>query len=82
MVTKERAGGFYHLSAYYMAKFVSEIPLVLIYPSFYLIVTFWCTGIGGPVAFFGVWAVLIVDCLAGQVQLYDYMLGGLSSLSS
>lgn len=68
MVSKEQAGGFYYLSAYYLAKFISEIILVLIDPSIFLIITFWAAGIGGVVTFFGVWAVLIVCCLAAQVS--------------
>ena len=67
VVSKEQAGGFYHFSAYYVAKLISEIPLVLIDPSIYFIITFWVAGIGGPMAFFGCWAILILDCLAGQV---------------
>ena len=69
VISKERANRSYYLSAYYIAKFISEIPLVLFDPSIFLIITFWIANIGGPVAFFGVWAVLIVDCFAAQVRL-------------
>lgn len=72
VVSKEQAGGYYHLSAYYMAKFISEIPLVLIDPSIFFVITFWVAGIGGPVSFFGMWAILLLNCLAGQVCMWLY----------
>ncbi len=67
VVSKDQASKSYYLSAYDMAKFVTELFPVLVDPSIFLIVTYWTSGIGGPVAFFGVWAVLIVNTFAAQV---------------
>ena len=71
VVTKELTSHSYYLSAYYMAKLVSELIPVLVYPSVYLIITFWAAGIGGPVTFFGVWAVLIVTSFVSQVRIVN-----------
>ena len=68
MISKERRSGVYHLSAYYLAKTVSELPLVLIQPSLYLVITYWIVGLNGPAAFFGTWFVLVTNCLAAQVN--------------
>ena len=67
MISKERRSGVYHLSAYYLAKTVSELPLVLLQPSIYLIISYWIVGLNGPAAFFGTWLVLVTNCLAAQV---------------
>lgn len=56
----------YHLSAYYMAKLVSEIPLMLFTPSLYHIITYWIVGLNGADGFFGTWFVLILTCFVGQ----------------
>ena len=67
VISKERRSGVYHLSAYYLAKTVSELPLVLLQPSIYLIISYWIVGLNGPAAFFGTWLVLVTNSLAAQV---------------
>lgn len=67
VVSKERKSGSYHLSAYYMAKTVSELPLVITLPSIYTIITYWVAGLHGPASFFGVWLVVIINAVVGQV---------------
>ena len=69
MISKERRSGVYHLSAYYLAKTVSELPLVLLQPSLYLIISYWIVGLNGPAAFFGTWFVLVTNSIAAQVSL-------------
>ncbi len=66
VVTKERASGMYHLSAYFTAKLVSEMPLMLFSPSLYHIITYWIVGLNGADGFFGTWFVLILTCFVGQ----------------
>ena len=58
----------YHLSAYFMAKLLSELPLMLFSPSLFHIITYWIVGISGVDGFFGTWLVIIVTCLVGQVS--------------
>ena len=67
VVSKDRASKSYRLSAYYMAKFVTELFPVLVDPAIFLVITFWASGIGGAKAFFGVLAVLIVNTFTAQV---------------
>ena len=67
VISKERRSGVYHLSAYYLAKTVSELPLVVLQPSFYLLISYWIVGLNGAAGFFGTWFVLVTNSLAAQV---------------
>ena len=69
MISKERRSGVYHLSAYYLAKTVSELPLVLVQPSIYLVISYWIVGLNGAAGFFGTWLVLITNSLVAQVYI-------------
>ena len=68
MISKERRSGVYHLSAYYLAKSVSELPLTLLQPSIYLVFTYWIVGLNGPASFFGTWWIVITNSLVAQVS--------------
>ena len=68
VISKERRSGVYHLSAYYMAKTVSELPLVLLQPSLYVVITYWIVGLNGPASFFGTWFILITNSVVAQVK--------------
>ena len=69
VITKERRSGSYHLSAYYLAKTLSELPLVIILPSIFHIVTYWCIGLNGLSPFFATWFVILVNAIVSQVCL-------------
>ena len=69
MIHKERASGSYHLSAYYLAKTISELPIMLILPSAYIIIVYWAAGLNSLASFFGSWFVIILHCFVGQVGL-------------
>jgi hypothetical protein len=43
--------GWYRLSAYFLGKCTSELPLILIQPFFFVTVVYWCIGLNGFVAF-------------------------------
>ena len=58
----------YHLSAYYLAKTVSELPLVILQPTFYLIVTYWIVGLNGVASFFGTMLIVITNSIVAQVH--------------
>lgn len=42
---KERASGMYTLSSYFMARIVGDLPMELILPTIFLIVTYWMGGL-------------------------------------
>ena len=71
VIAKERCSGMYHLSAYYLAKTVSKLPLVIVQPSFYLLISYWIIGLNGVAAFFGTWLIIVTSSLVAQV-LYNY----------
>ena len=58
----------YHLSAYYLAKTISELPLVIVQPSFYFVISYWIIGLSGAAAFFGTWLIIITNSLVAQVK--------------
>eukprot|EP00548_Thalassiothrix_antarctica_P007970 CAMPEP_0194140468 /NCGR_PEP_ID=MMETSP0152-20130528/9999_1 /TAXON_ID=1049557 /ORGANISM="Thalassiothrix antarctica, Strain L6-D1" /LENGTH=666 /DNA_ID=CAMNT_0038838721 /DNA_START=60 /DNA_END=2060 /DNA_ORIENTATION=- len=60
IVLKERASASYRLSAYFLAKTMSEAPTRLILPLLYMIVSFWMTGISSD---FSVFVATTACCL-------------------
>lgn len=69
VVDKERSSGTYRLSAYYLAKMFSELPLLIIFPTLHITVWYWMGGLNGFVgAFFVQWVILISNALVGQVR--------------
>jgi len=70
VISKERATGTYHLSAYYLAKTLSELPLLLLLPSIFIIPVYWAAGLNGPASFFGTWFILLTNCFVAQVSEY------------
>jgi len=66
VVNKERAAGYYRLSAYYLAKLCSELPLVVLQPTLFLIIVYWMTGLNRSEAFLGTLFVLLLTALTGQ----------------
>jgi len=69
VVNKERLSGSYRLSAYYISKTFSELPLCLVLPSLSTIIFYWLAGLNGfnnAWAFFGTWFVMIGTTIATQ----------------
>ena len=67
MINKERSSGMYRLSAYYMAKMVSEAPLLIILPTVFGIITYWMAGFNGIAAFFPFILILLLSAFTAQV---------------
>ena len=57
VIEKERASGSYRLSAYFMAKSLSEGPLKLILPTMFLIIAYWMANINPN---FGIFLAILV----------------------
>lgn len=53
VILKERASGSYHLSAYFMAKTTADVPVRMILPFLYMIVSFWMAGFSNQFSVFG-----------------------------
>ena len=45
VILKERSSGSYHLSAYFMAKTTSEMPMRMTLPALYMTISYWLAGI-------------------------------------
>jgi ABC-type multidrug transport system permease subunit len=52
VILKERSSGAYHLSAYFMAKTTSEMPMRMALPSIYMTISFWMAGISPDFSLF------------------------------
>lgn len=72
VINKERAAGWYRLSAYFLAKCTSELPLILIQPFFFVTVAYWCIGLNGFVAFLASIGTIFITALTGQVTFFWY----------
>ncbi|KAJ0571439.1 putative ABC transporter, AAA+ ATPase domain, ABC-2 type transporter [Helianthus annuus] len=45
VLTKERSSGMYRLSSYFMSRTVADLPMELVLPTFFCIVTYWMSGL-------------------------------------
>jgi hypothetical protein len=52
VILKERSSGAYHLSAYFMAKTTSEMPMRMALPLIYMTISFWMAGISNDFSVF------------------------------
>ena len=68
MIAKERAAGAYRLSAYYLAKSASDLPLQILTPTLSYTFTFWMAGLGGVPEFFATLPVLLLATITAQVN--------------
>jgi ABC-type multidrug transport system ATPase subunit len=67
VITKERAAGSYHLSAYFITKNISETPLVLALPAVFLAISYPMAGLNPrPGAFFGMVGTQLLATTCGE----------------
>ncbi|MFS7906061.1 putative ABC-2 type transporter [Helianthus anomalus] len=45
MLTKERSSGMYRLSSYFMSRTIGDLPMELVLPTFFCIVTYRMAGL-------------------------------------
>ncbi len=67
MISKERRSGSYHLSAYYLAKTVSELPLVVILPFFFFTISYWAANINSFASYFAILLIVTISNIVAQV---------------
>ncbi len=69
VIQKERLTGTYRLSAYWLAKMTSELPVILFLPAMTQVIFYPMCGIGNSVPhFFAVLASVMSSALMGQVR--------------
>ncbi|XP_041029932.1 ABC transporter G family member 22-like isoform X2 [Carcharodon carcharias] len=66
VINKERLSGSYRLSAYYLAKMTSELPLTIIQPLISLTIAFWMGGLNGVIAYFVGLAMIMLGSITAQ----------------
>lgn len=66
VVVKERKAGAYRLSAYYIAKMASELPMLIVVPIVQLSAMYWLAGLGGPVKFAMYIGINLLNCFTNQ----------------
>ena len=67
VVNKERAAGYYRLSAYYLAKLCSELPLIICQPAMFFTIAYWMAGLNRSEAFLSQLLLLLLTAIVGQV---------------
>ncbi|XP_041029933.1 ABC transporter G family member 27-like isoform X3 [Carcharodon carcharias] len=67
VINKERLSGSYRLSAYYLAKMTSELPLTIIQPLISLTIAFWMGGLNGVIAYFVGLAMIMLGSITAQM---------------
>ena len=45
MLIKERSSGMYHLSSYYVARMVGDLPMELVLPTIFVTISYWMGGL-------------------------------------
>lgn len=71
MLNKERAADMYRLSAYFLARTTSDLPLDLLLPSLFLLVVYFMAGLKHSAeAFFLTMLTVFLCIVAAQVSVY------------
>lgn len=67
MLVKERQSGMYKLSAYYLARTASDLPMDCLLPSLFVFILYFMAGLRLTAgAFFGYWASMLIIVLTAQ----------------
>lgn len=61
--------GYYRLSAYYLAKTFSEIPLFLVIPTLFFTIVYWMAGINGQfIVYLQMLGMVLMTSIAAHVS--------------
>ena len=67
MLEKERSSGMYRLSSYFMSTVVADLPMELILPTVFVVITYWMAGLKSSfVNFVQTLVVLLLSVLVSQ----------------
>ncbi|KAK7822088.1 abc transporter g family member 9 [Quercus suber] len=67
MLEKERSSGMYRLSSYFMSTVVADLPMELILPTVFVVITYWMAGLKASfVNFVQTLVVLLLSVLVSQ----------------
>ncbi|XP_077243229.1 ABC-2 type transporter family protein [Tasmannia lanceolata] len=67
MLTKERSSGMYRLSSYFMSRMAGDLPMELVLPTIFVIITYWMGGLNhSPANFFETLFVLLYSVVVSE----------------
>lgn len=74
MLVKERSIDMYRLSAYFLAKNTSDVPMELLMPPVFMVIVYFMVGLKLQFsAFFLTILTIFLSVLAAQVTYFDHM---------
>ena len=82
VIKRERMAGIYRLSAYFLAVCSTEIPIVVIIVTMFVVVTYWMAMLmPAALNFFAHWFTHLLYAFASQVVLETTMASGINIYS-